>query len=89
MMKKLKTALNPLVLELEDVSYQHFGHSGVEKGASETHFNLKIVSSEFEGKSLVKRHRVVYDVLREELQSGLHAISIVAKTPFEAGNISQ
>ena len=51
MRKKLKAALNPVVLELEDVSYQHLGHSGIEKGASETHFNLKIISSEFEDKS--------------------------------------
>ena len=82
--KKLTSALNPAVLELEDVSYQHLGHAGVGKGVSETHFNVKIVSSVFEGKSLVKRHRLVYDLLQEELQNGLHALSIAAKTPSEA-----
>ncbi|CAI0434756.1 unnamed protein product [Linum tenue] len=46
-------------------------------------FNLKVVSKEFEGKSLVKRHRLIYGLLQEELQSGLHALSIVAKTPTE------
>jgi stress-induced morphogen len=32
----------------------------------------------------VKRHRLVYDALADELQSGLHALSIVAKSPQEA-----
>ncbi|KAI5063360.1 hypothetical protein GOP47_0021907 [Adiantum capillus-veneris] len=82
--QKIETALDPVVLEVQDVSYQHAGHAGVERGASETHFNLKIVSPAFEGKTLVKRHRLVYDLLQEELQNGLHALSIVAKTPAEA-----
>lgn len=80
---KLETALDPVVLEVEDVSHQHAGHSGVQTGSTETHFNLKIVSPKFEGRSLVKRHRMVYDLLQEELQNGLHALSIVAKTPAE------
>ncbi|XP_028779098.1 protein BOLA1, chloroplastic-like [Neltuma alba] len=81
---KLQSALEATVLEVEDVSYQHAGHAAM-KGTSgqETHFNLKIVSPKFDGQSLVKRHRMVYDLLADELQSGLHALSIVAKTPQE------
>lgn len=84
--ERLQRALSPLELDIEDISYQHAGHAGV-KGVSggETHFNLRIISKEFEGKSLVKRHRLVYEQLQEELQSGLHALSIVAKTPAEVG----
>lgn len=80
----LERELSPTELEIEDVSYQHAGHAGV-RGATdgETHFNLKVVSAQFEGKSLVKRHRLIYGLLREELQNGLHALSIVAKTPSE------
>lgn len=81
--EKLEKELRPVVLEVEDVSYQHAGHAGVRGNDGETHFNLKIVSEEFEGKSLVKRHRLVYGLLQEELQNGLHALSIVAKTPSE------
>ncbi|KAG9441966.1 hypothetical protein H6P81_017820 [Aristolochia fimbriata] len=83
--QKLQSAFEASVLEIEDVSYQHAGHPGVKGDANETHFNVKIVSSKFEGQSLVKRHRMVYDLLSEELQSGLHALSIVAKTPKEVG----
>ena len=84
--ERLEKALVPVELNVEDVSYQHAGHAAVRgSGDGETHFNLKIVSKEFEGKSLVKRHRLVYDILQEELQTGLHALSIVAKTPSEVG----
>lgn len=82
--EKLERALSPVELEVEDVSHLHAGHAGVRGNTGgETHFNLKVVSKEFEGKSMVKRHRLVYDLLREELESGLHALSIVAKTPSE------
>lgn len=84
--EKLEKELNPVELEVEDVSYQHAGHAAVRGSAGddgETHFNLRIVSDAFQGKSLVKRHRLIYDLLQEELQSGLHALSIVAKTPTE------
>ncbi|KAJ0251372.1 SufE-like protein 1 [Hirschfeldia incana] len=84
--EKLEKELNPVELEVEDVSYQHAGHAAVRGSAGadgETHFNLRVVSDAFQGKSLVKRHRMVYDLLQEELQSGLHALSIVAKTPAE------
>ncbi|XP_048129391.1 sufE-like protein 1, chloroplastic/mitochondrial isoform X3 [Rhodamnia argentea] len=82
--EKLEKELSPIELHVEDVSYQHAGHAGSRGSDGETHFNLRVVSKEFEGKSLVKRHRLVYDLLQEELQSGLHALSIVAKTPAES-----
>ncbi|XP_024959433.1 sufE-like protein 1, chloroplastic/mitochondrial [Cynara cardunculus var. scolymus] len=81
----LKRELQPFELKVEDVSYEHAGHAGVRGSNGETHFNLKVVSKEFEGKSLVKRHRLIYSLLDNELQSGLHALSIEAKTPSEVG----
>uniref|UniRef100_A0A7N0TTS8 Uncharacterized protein n=1 Tax=Kalanchoe fedtschenkoi TaxID=63787 RepID=A0A7N0TTS8_KALFE len=77
-------ALEASTLIVEDVSHQHAGHAAVKDGAEETHFNVKIVSEKFSGQSLVKRHQMVYGLLNDELQSGLHALSIVAKTPLEA-----
>ena len=81
--KKLTEGLTPVQLEVEDVSYQHAGHAGAPKGSSETHFNVKVVSESFQGRSLVKRHRLVYDLLKDELQNGVHALSLVTKTPAE------
>ncbi|KAK4386874.1 SufE-like protein 1, chloroplastic/mitochondrial [Sesamum angolense] len=85
--EKLEKELRPVELEIEDISYQHAGHSGVKGSDGETHFNVKVVSKEFEGKSLVKRHRLIYSLLQDELQSGLHALSIVAKTPSEVDSV--
>ncbi|KAM7482968.1 hypothetical protein LguiB_007551 [Lonicera macranthoides] len=65
---KLQSASEASVLEVEDVSYQHAGHAAVrDSTANETHFNLKIVSTKFDGQSLVKRHRMVYDLLGEKI----------------------
>ncbi|KZV37396.1 hypothetical protein F511_01264 [Dorcoceras hygrometricum] len=85
---KLESALQSAALKVEDISHLHADHAAVKEmvgGANETHFNVRIVSRDFEGKSLVKRHRMVYDLLSDELNSGLHALSIIAQTPKEAG----
>ncbi|CAN1171790.1 SufE-like protein 1, chloroplastic/mitochondrial, partial [Linum perenne] len=81
--ENLEEELKPVELEVEDVSYQHVGYAGVRGSDGDTHFNMKVVSKEFEGKSLVKRHRLIYGLLQEELQIGLHAWSIVAKMHAE------
>ena len=81
--RKLSERLNPVVLEVEDVSHQHAGHAGAPRGSSETHFNVKVISDGFRGLSLVKRHRLIYELLRDELQNGLHALSLITKTPAE------
>uniref|UniRef100_A0A6B2LU73 BolA-like protein n=1 Tax=Arcella intermedia TaxID=1963864 RepID=A0A6B2LU73_9EUKA len=40
-----------------------------------------MVSSEFEGKSLLEQHRMVNTTLQEELQSGVHALALKTMTP--------
>ncbi|CAM0950823.1 unnamed protein product [Alopecurus aequalis] len=79
----LEMGLSPVELIVEDISHQHKGHAGVAGSDGETHFNVRVVSKEFEGKSMLKRHRAVYDLLQDELKTGLHALSIDAKTPSE------
>ena len=74
--EKLNKAFEPIIhLEVLNESYMH----NVPKG-SETHFKVVVASDKFEGKSLVARHRAVNDILSEELSTGVHALSIVAKT---------
>lgn len=51
---------------------------------SETHFKVIVISEKFkEAKTPIKRHRMVNDVLREEVAKDgpVHALSIVAMTP--------
>lgn len=51
----------------------------------ETHFRLHIVSSAFEGKMLMARHRMVNKLLAEELkqEGGVHALQMVTRTEAE------
>lgn len=46
-------------------------------------YRVTIVSEEFQGKNLMQRHRSIYNLLNEELQAGLHALSLKTKTPQE------
>jgi BolA-like protein 1 len=88
MRRKLEGRLSPLRLTITDESYKHAGHAGVKDLGSggETHFTMEIVSAAFEGLTSLKRHRLVYGVLDEEMGQGpVHALSLVTKTPAEAG----
>ncbi|MCL4146376.1 UNVERIFIED_CONTAM: hypothetical protein GTU68_021886, partial [Idotea baltica] len=82
--KKIKDYLDPFHLEIVNESYQHNVPPG-----SETHFKVVVVSSKFNDISLIKRHRLVNEALAEELKSGVHALSIVAKTPSQWETSSQ
>src|SRR5438477_2983371 len=76
--RDLRAALQPDVVEVVNESGMH----AVPKG-SETHFKVVVVARAFDGLSRVERHQLVYRALAGELASGLHALSIVSKTPEE------
>lgn len=80
--QKLRAALQPTRLEIEDESHKHAGHAGALGGGG--HFNVTIVSAAFTGKSLLQRHRLIYDALGETMHREIHALSIQALTPDEA-----
>jgi len=80
--ERLTEALAPVDLEIQDDSHKHAGHAGARSGGG--HFNVQIVSSAFAGKSLIQRHRLVYEALGDAMQSDIHALSIKAYTPDEA-----
>ena len=79
----LRQQFSPWVFELEDQSARHAGHVGAQPGG-ETHYRLHLVSDAFAGLSRVARQRLVYQALREEFDTGLHALSLDLKTPEEA-----
>lgn len=83
MEKLLTQQFSPRVLAIEDESARHAGHAGARPGG-ETHYRLRLVSDAFEGLSRVARQRRVYHALREEFDTGLHALSLDLKTPGEA-----
>ena len=83
MRELLEAALAPLELAIEDDSHRHAGHAGARGGQG--HFRVDIVSAAFAGKLPLARHRMVYTALDELLQADIHALSIRARSPDEAG----
>jgi acid stress-induced BolA-like protein IbaG/YrbA len=46
------------------------------------HYEVIVVSSEFEGKGRVQQHQIVYGAVQQEMNSGiLHAMSLRTYTP--------
>ena len=78
--QKLEEALKPNVLEIIDHSAAHAGHAGNKGGG---HYNVTIVAEQFEGKSLVQRHQLIYQILGDMMKDEIHALGINALTPTE------
>lgn len=81
--RKLTEAFAPEALEVVDQSHLHAGHAGAPEGG-ESHFRVKIISAQFEGKNRLARQRSVNVVLKDELAGPVHALSVQALTPGEA-----
>ncbi len=80
---RLQDALAPVALDIVDDSHRHAGHEGARDGRG--HFSVNVVSAAFEGDLPLARHRRVYAALGELMQTDIHALSIRARTPREAG----
>lgn len=77
----LEAALAPSELDVGDDSALHVGHAGAASGGG--HYRVKIVSEQFEGLRLVMRHRLVYDSVRDMMNTEIHALAITALAPSE------
>ena len=64
-------------LEVANESHMHNVAPG-----SESHFKVTIVSDEFDGLTLIKRHRLVNTALQLELAK-IHALALHTMTPEE------
>lgn len=83
--RKIQDSLQPTSLKIANDSHKHAGHSGNPSGSAdaETHFRVDIVSTAFDGKNLVQRHRMIYGLLQEEIDDGVHALQLKTQTPDE------
>jgi BolA protein len=81
---KLTAAFAPRRLQIDDESARHAGHAGAREGG-ESHFNVVIEAAAFEGVARVARQRMVYAALAHELAGPVHALSVKALAPGEAG----
>lgn len=75
---KLEQQLSPQVLMVENESHMHSVPAN-----SETHFKVTLVSDCFEGKRLLGRHRMVNEVLKDELAGPVHALALHTYTASE------
>ena len=75
--KKIVTSLTPSYLDIIDESAAHLGHVGAQSGAG--HFAIIIDSPKFKDKTLIEKHRLVYDALRDMMDTDIHALRIEVK----------
>jgi BolA family transcriptional regulator, general stress-responsive regulator len=81
--KALQSELAPVSLEIIDDSAKHAGHAGAREGG---HFRVVITAAAFEGRAQLARHRLVYAAVAPLMGpgQGVHALSIIARTPNES-----
>jgi BolA family transcriptional regulator, general stress-responsive regulator len=80
--EKLMIALRPVRLDVINESEMHSGHRS-SPGTGESHFRVLIVSDAFAGKSRVERHRMVNEVLCDEVGGKIHALALATYAPGE------
>jgi BolA family transcriptional regulator, general stress-responsive regulator len=73
---KLSQAIGCKHLNVINESHMH-------SRGEESHFKVVITSDEFLGKRLLQRHRLINEILKDELAHHIHALSIHAYTPEE------
>jgi len=76
--QQLIESFAPLHVEVVDESHTH----NVPEGA-QSHFKVVLVSEQFVDKLLIKRHREVNAVLKDEFDKGMHALALHTLTPDE------
>lgn len=83
---KIVKHFEPSYLKIANDSHKHSHHAGM-RGASnvkESHFRLEIISDKFSGLNQPSRHRLVYQLLDDELKNkGVHALQMKTKTEAE------
>ncbi|KAJ2776781.1 BolA domain UV induced protein Uvi31 [Coemansia javaensis] len=84
--ERISEALRPTELRIVNESHKHRHHQAMRGvDSAETHFRVTVVSRAFAGQTLIARHRTVNALLGDQLraENGIHALSLVTKTPEE------
>ena len=80
---RLKAQYAPKMLLVVDDSHKHAGHAGADHPLGETHFHVQLVSDKFRGQTKVERQRDVAKLLKDLLQTRVHALQLHTFTPEE------
>lgn len=76
----LEQAFAPRSLHVEDESWKHAGHAGVQESGG-GHFVVHIASQHFSELSRSQCHRMIYKALDELFPTDIHALSIHLDSP--------
>jgi len=80
--EKLTAGLKPAHLDIVNESELHAGHRS-SPGTGESHFRVTVVSEQFDGLSRIQRHRVIHEILADEMSGKIHALAVHAYAPEE------
>ena len=73
--EKLEAGLDIASLIIENESHKHKGHAG-DDGSGESHWHIHIISKDFDNRSRIACHRMVNEILADELKTRIHALSL-------------
>tara|TARA_B100001750_G_C15514136_1_gene605723 strand:- start:484 stop:732 length:249 start_codon:yes stop_codon:yes gene_type:complete len=69
--KRLKEKFDKDMIEVRDMT------------AQSNHFNILVISNQFNNLSLIKRHQIIYSLFQRELTNEIHALQINTYTNSE------
>ncbi len=73
-----------MIVEIQTILEQAFTNCEAEVSSDGNKYETTIISTDFEGLNTIKRHQLVYKLLKEHITSGsIHALTIKAYTPEE------
>ena len=82
--QKIQLEFQPHFFSVENESHLHSSGRG-----AESHFKCVIVSNIFEGMRKVQRHQRIYQFLADELNSGVHSLSLHLFTAEEWDELNE
>ena len=65
----IKEALPDAIIEIQDLA------------GDGNHYSAKVISSQFEGLSMIKQHQLVYAALKGKMGGDLHALALTTAAP--------
>lgn len=84
----MSTVQSSIESKLKSINSEHFevineSHMHSVPENSETHFKVILVTKEFSDKPRIQRHRFINELLKDELNGPVHALSLKLYTPEE------
>jgi stress-induced morphogen len=68
---RLKSAFPDAEIEVEDLT------------GTKDHYQARVVSTAFEGRTPVEQHQLVYGALKEEMKGPIHALALKTYSPAD------